>query len=96
MVDALTKPPDGVSLNALSASVFAILAEYTAFPWPILMAQAKRCGVDPAQLRATDLAALVSHLAAGVQRYPSPVKGAAVRAELEKLAQHAQTPGGAS
>jgi hypothetical protein len=86
MAGSLTKPPEGVELNALSTRVFAILSKYTAFPWPILMTQAKRCGVDAARLTHADLHELVPHLAAGVERYTSPEKGAATRAELTLMA----------
>lgn len=81
----LVKPPSGVELGELSARVFAILAKYTAFPWPVLKAQTHRKGIPPEDLSAADLADLVDLLARGVERFTSPEAGSLVRAELEDL-----------
>jgi hypothetical protein len=86
MSAARSTPPAGVVLGSLTEQVFDILAGYTAFPWPVLVTQAKRCGVDLAALTPSDLDKLAPHLAVGVERYTSPQKGAAVKAELVALA----------
>jgi hypothetical protein len=87
MVEDLKRRPSGVTFNALSESVFDILAEYTAFPWAILTTQAKRVNVDPAALTPADLPALIDLLAEGVGRFTSPEKRDRVRAKLLALAQ---------
>jgi len=86
----LNSPPPGVELGPLSAEVFAILAEHTAFPWPVLKAQATRHNVDPADLGAADLRMLVDVLATGVERFTSPGAGAKVRAALLRLIQRVE------
>jgi hypothetical protein len=78
-------PPPGVQLNALSMRVFEVLAEYTAFPWPILMTQARRCGRNPGALTREDLAEMIPYLVIGVERYTSPDKGARARVALRRL-----------
>jgi hypothetical protein len=85
VTEGLARAPEGVTFNALSARVFETLARYTAFPWPILMTQAKRCGANPAALDPQVFDELVPHLAAGVARYTTPDKGVAVQRELLAL-----------
>jgi hypothetical protein len=85
MDERLIKPPPGVSLGPLSAEVFAILAEYTAFPWPVLKTQATRHDFDPTNLTAQQLRAIAGLLADGVARFTSPGSGAKVRDALQEL-----------
>ena len=79
------KPPAGISLSPLATQVFAVLAEYTSFPWPVLLAQSRRVGVDPATLDRNGLRQLVPFLSAGVERFTSPEKGRAVQDRLHRL-----------
>jgi hypothetical protein len=81
----LTKPPAGVTLGPLSARIFAVLAEHTAFPWPVMKTQAQRHGLDPANLTLADLRALLDVLAVSVERFTSPVTGAKTREDLARL-----------
>lgn len=85
MDERLTRPPAGVELGALSQRVFEILAEFTAFPWPVLHAQAVRVGVDARNLMRDDLVRLGPKLAEGVARFTTPEKGAAVLKRLGEL-----------
>lgn len=86
MEERLKRPPPGAELGALSLQVFEILAEYTVFPWPVLLAQAGRVGADPQHLTRADLEHLGPRLAEGVARFTSPEKGAAVLARIRQLA----------
>jgi hypothetical protein len=81
----LKKPPAGVTLNGVSARVFELLARYTSFPWPILMAQCKRCSLDPAALTPEGLARVVPFLVEGLTRFTSQDKGALFQQELSLL-----------
>ena len=85
MDDSLTRPPQGVSLNDLSASVFALLARHTAFPWPVLKTQAERMGYDGSNLGPRELEAITELIARGVARFNSPEAGRAVQLELKDL-----------
>lgn len=85
MDEPLNRPPAGVELNELSEQVFAILAEYTVFPWPVLLAQAGRVGADAQKLQLEDLLRLGPKLAEGVARFTTPEKGRAVLERLAKL-----------
>lgn len=85
MADALIKHPPH-ALNALSEQVFEVLANYTAFPWPIMMSQCKRCRVDPVALTPATLKEAIPHLSSSVARFTSPQKGEQVRIDLEALA----------
>ena len=85
MEQSLIKPPRDVELGELSAKVFDILARYTAFPWPVLKAQAHRKSAPPEDLTPAQLADLVEHLVRGVERFTSPETGLRVRADLEAL-----------
>jgi hypothetical protein len=85
MEERLKRPPPGVELGGLSQQVFEVLAEYTAFPWPVLLAQASRVGVDPKHLTRADLERIGPRLAEGVARFTSPEKGAAVLARIRAL-----------
>jgi hypothetical protein len=62
-----------------------VLVRYTAFPWPALMAQARRLAMQPEELRAEDLPRILPRLVEGVGRFTSPAKAEAVRLELEHL-----------
>jgi hypothetical protein len=86
MDEGLSKRPKGVEFNELSESVFAILEQYTAFPWAIMAAQAKRIGATAHALAPGDLKKLVEPLANGVGRYTSPEKQEAVKDALTSLA----------
>jgi len=44
------------TLAPFSLQVFDTLARYTAFPWPVMLAQCKRANLDPAALTPQDLA----------------------------------------
>ena len=85
MDDFLSRRPAGIELNALSTSVFEVLVEFTAFPWPLLRTQAKRVRADPANLGRTALARLVEPLASGVARFNTPEAGREVQLALERL-----------
>ena len=82
-----SKIPAGVSLSPLATEVFKVLERYTAFPWPILAAQCKRAGTTPIALTEDSLLSLIPLLAAGVGRFTSPEKEAAVQRELLVMAQ---------
>lgn len=81
-----SKLPKGMHLSPVAQAVFTIIERYTAFPWPILSAQCKRLGIDPARLEASHLPALTPLLAVSVGRFTSPDKEAAVRSELGAVA----------
>jgi hypothetical protein len=86
MVDErLGRRAGGVELGSLSERVFDVLSRYTVFPWPVMMAQAKRMQLDPAALTPSDLERLLPRLVEGVERFTSPEKAEAVRLELEAL-----------
>lgn len=85
-MDDLSKLPPGVTLGPLSSRVFEVLEAHTAFPWPVLAAQCKRHGFDPADISAQELTTLIPRLAAGVERFTSPAHGAEVARALERLA----------
>ncbi len=85
MEQSLIRPPRDVQLGELSAKVFDILARYTAFPWPVLKAQAYRMSAPPENLTPAQLAGLVEHLVRGVERFTSPETGSRVRADLDAL-----------
>lgn len=80
------KLPDGLDLAPFSRRVFDTLAGYTSFPWPIMQAQSKRVGADPARLSRADLRSLTPLLAEAVGRFTSPEAKASVQAKLELLA----------
>ena len=82
-----SKIPAGVSLSPLAHEVFKVLERYTAFPWPILAAQCKRAGTTPTALTENSLLTLIPLLAAGVGRFTSPEKEAAVQRDLLTMAQ---------
>lgn len=81
----MNKPPEGIKLSDVAQKVFDILRKYTGFPWPVLSAQCKRIGAHPESLGKAALPALIPLLAAGVGRFTSPEKEAAVRKELMQL-----------
>jgi hypothetical protein len=81
----LGKPPEGVVMTPLSARVFQVLAQHTAFPWAVMLAQCKRCDVDPSALSPTDLKKVAPYLSTGVARFTTPEKGESVLRELERL-----------
>src|SRR5690606_14272240 len=83
--ERLSKPPAGVELGSLASKEISVLSEYTAFPWPVMLAQSRRRGVDPARITPDDLRELLPLLSAGVERFTSPQKGEAVRQDLERL-----------
>lgn len=85
MDEQLTRPPQGIELGELSLRVFEILAEFTVFPWPVLLAQAGRIGAAAQNLEPEDLERLGPRLAEGVARFTSPEKGAAVLERLNEL-----------
>jgi len=77
-----SKPSD---LTPFAQRVFDTLAKYTAFPWPIMLAQCRRADVEPATLQARDLHKVIDFMSEGVARFTSPEKGEALRAELRAL-----------
>lgn len=81
----LTKRPPGIAFNALSEAVFEVLSDYTAFPWPVMLAQCKRVAADPANLTKKTLSDAMPHLVMGVARFTSPEKGARVEQALRAL-----------
>jgi hypothetical protein len=81
----LGKPPEGVVMTPLSSRVFQVLAQHTAFPWAVMVAQCKRCDVDPSALGPSELKRVAPFLCSGVARFTSPEKGESVRRELDKL-----------
>ncbi len=81
----LTKRPAGVVFNALSDAVFEVLSQYTAFPWPVMLAQCKRVAVDPANLTKKGLAEALPHIVSGVARFTSPEKASRVEHALRAL-----------
>lgn len=83
MDPGLTQRPQGVVFNALSDAVFVILARYTAFPWPVMLAQ--RVSADPANLTKKGLADALQHRATGVARFTSPEKAHRAEVELRAL-----------
>lgn len=85
MDELLSRRPNGIELNALSESVFEILVDYTAFPWPLLRTQADRVDADPANLERLTLERLIEPLAKGVARFNTPEAGREVQVALERL-----------
>jgi hypothetical protein len=81
----LKKYPEGVVLGAVSIKVFDCLTRYTSFPWPILMAQSKRCQLEPAALTYDGLERVLPFLVEGVARFTSPQKGELLRQELTAI-----------
>ena len=78
----MNRPPEGTKLSEVALQVFEVLRKYTGFPWPVLAAQCKRVGATPETLTVAVLPTLIPYLAAGVGRFTSPDKEAAVRKEL--------------
>ena len=85
MDNFLSRRPAGIEFNTLSETVFELLSNYTAFPWPLLRTQAERRGADPAELRPTTLKELIGPLATGVARFNTPEAGREVQRALERL-----------
>lgn len=85
MDENLSRPPSNVTLGELSHAVWTLLAEFTAFPWPVLKTQAARQGVDGADLTVDQLRELVPRLSMGVARFTSPQVGKEVERRLEAL-----------
>ena len=79
------RPPEDVQLSPLAQEVFTRMAAYTAFPWPVLIAQCRRCKLDPARLDAHGLRQVLDGIAASVARFAGPAKGKRLRAELAAL-----------
>ena len=86
------KLPSGIVLSPVARQVFAVLERHTAFPWPILAAQCKRASLAPELLLTSGLPTLIPLLAAGVGRFTSPEKEAAVKRELSALLTGAPPP----
>jgi hypothetical protein len=79
----LAKRPPG--LNELGNRIFDVLAAYTAFPWPILDAQAKRSDLDPFRLEPAQLRVLIPKLIEAVASFARPEKVEAATAALQRL-----------
>jgi hypothetical protein len=79
----LAKRPPG--LNELSNQVFDVLAGYTAFPWPILEAQAKRADLDAFRLEQPQLRVLIPKLIEAIASFARPEKVEAATAALQRL-----------
>lgn len=88
--ERVARRPGGVELGPLSERVFDVLSRYTVFPWPVMMAQAKRLSLDAAALTPGDLERLLPRLVEGVERFTSPEKASAVREDLERLLRRGQ------
>ncbi len=73
------------NLSPFAREVFDALAKYTAFPWPVMMAQCRRANVDPVSVSPRDLDAVCDFMAEAVGRFTSPEKAAAVRDDLRAL-----------
>ena len=79
--------PSDVTLNPLSRAVFDVLATSTSFPWAVMLAQANRIGVDPANLNPESLRKLTPYVATAVGRFTSPQTEAKVTSALRGLAE---------
>lgn len=85
-MDASTlKLPADVVLSPVARRILEVLSRYTVFPWPVLQAQCRRTGADPAALTIAEARPLVALLGDGVARFTSPQKGEQVKAELLAL-----------
>lgn len=73
------RPPD---LSEFANRVFDVLAEHTAFPWPVLKTQCERSGVDPRELMPSQLDRVLDDLVKAVARFTSPEVGEEVRRQL--------------
>jgi hypothetical protein len=85
MAPEVKRLPDGVALSPLAHQVFECVARYTAFPWPVLMTQCRRCQIDPATIDDKALRRLIEPIVTSVARFTSPGKGASLKRELEAL-----------
>jgi hypothetical protein len=90
MAAEVKRRPDDVRLSPLADKVFECIARYTAFPWPVLLTQCRRCELDPANLDHKGLRLMLEAIASSVARFTSPGKGMALRRELEALFPHAK------
>lgn len=84
-MDGLNKLPPDVTLAALSTDVFLILERFTAFPWPVMLSQCRRLGVDPERIPPDRLNELIPLLSTGVSRFTSPSKGREAEKALRLL-----------
>jgi hypothetical protein len=82
-LERLKRPP--AQLSEVGRKAFDVLAEYTSFPGPVLAAQLKRHGLDPATVDEEGLATAMEDIATGVARFTSPEKGEAALARLREL-----------
>ncbi|MEM6295856.1 MAG: hypothetical protein AAGA54_31580 [Myxococcota bacterium] len=87
MDELLVRLPEGVELSPVAEAAFKVLAQHTAFPWPVLKTQAKRLGFDAASLSVEQLGEMIELLAVGVERFTSPEAGEQVRTALRALTQ---------
>lgn len=81
----LAARPDGVELNPLSGQVFETLARFTAFPWPVMLAQCKRVRVDPARLTPETLEAALPYIIQGVGRFTDQANASTAEKALVEL-----------
>lgn len=78
--------PADVELNPLSKLVFDVLAKHTSFPWAVMIAQANRIKVDPANLTPPTLRELTPIMAKAVGRFTSQETEVHLNEELGALA----------
>lgn len=82
-MDELKRPP--AELSDVGRRAFDVLAEFTSFPGPVLVAQLKRHGIAPEDVDCEGLRLALEDIAHGVARFTSPEKGDAVLARLREL-----------
>lgn len=73
----------------LSLRVHQVLAQYTAFPWPIMRSQCRRHGIDAQALTPATLGFVLRDLALGVARFRDSQAGVAAHRDLVVLLREA-------
>lgn len=86
-ITQLEHTPD--HLSDLSRQVYAIVAQHTAFPWPLLTTRCRRLGVDAASLTAADIRTVTQPLALAVAQVSTPRAAIRMRLQLQDLARNA-------
>jgi hypothetical protein len=71
--------------NSFGQKIFDLVGQYTKFPAPVLTAQCKACGLNPAALEPADLDRLVGPVCHAVAQFTSPQKAALLEANLDAL-----------
>ena len=75
-----------VELNPLATRVHDLMAGFTSFPKPILVAQCKHIGKTPSTLEPGDLARLAPYVGNAVALFSNPGKGKELETAILKLA----------